>query len=125
MIKLGELNSRMKDFYDVWNIIQHEEIDGEELQTACAATFNRRKTPFDLNSRFFLEEFSKSFGKEEQWAAFVRKQGVQDIAPASFKAITGILESFFRPMVKSHLSGKPFSAKWDTSIQEWRSAVLP
>jgi predicted nucleotidyltransferase component of viral defense system len=119
MVKLGELNSRMKDFYDIWNIIHHEEIEGEELQKACIATFEQRATPFDLEVRFFSENFSKALGKEDQWAAFVRKQELEDTAPASFRAITSILQSFFRPMVEAQLFDKPFSAKWDTSGQ-WR-----
>jgi len=117
MVKLGELNSRMKDFYDIWNIIQHEEIDGEALQKACIATFEHRKTPFDLETRFFSETFPKALGKETQWAAFVRKQGLEDTAPASFEAITQILQCFFRPMVKTQLSGNPFTAKWSPSGQ--------
>lgn len=125
MVKLGELNSRMKDFYDVWNIIRYEEIDGEELQKACVATFEQRKTVLDLNARFFTEDFSEAFGKEEQWAGFVRKQEIQDTAPASFKEIAKILQDFFRPMVEAQLSGKPFSAQWDASSQEWCSALLP
>jgi predicted nucleotidyltransferase component of viral defense system len=119
MIKLGELNSRMKDFYDIWNIIQHEEIDGTELQKACVATFEHRKTPFDLEAHFFSENFHEALGKEDQWTAFVRKQGIEDTAPASFRANTRILQSFFRPMVEAQLSDQPFSAKWDTSGQ-WR-----
>ena len=119
MVKLGELNSRMKDFYDIWNIIQHEEIDGTELQKACIATFEHRETPLDLNSRFFLENFSETFGKEDQWTGFVRKQGLEDTAPASFEAVTGILQNFLRPMMEAQLSGKPFGAKWSTAGQ-WR-----
>ena len=119
MLKLGELNSRMKYFYDIWNIIQHEEIDGTELQKACVATFEQRETPFNLEARFFSEKFPEALGKEDQWTAFVRKQGLEDTAPASFRAITRILQSFFRPMVEAQLSEKPFSAKWDTSGQ-WR-----
>ncbi len=117
MVKLGELNSRMKDFYDIWNIIQHEEMDGKELQKACAATFNRRKTPFDLNTRFFSETFSDALGKETQWAAFVRKQGLDDTAPATFKETTQILQHFFRPMVEAQLSRQRFVANWSPSGQ--------
>ena len=117
MIKLGELNSRMKDFYDIWNIIQHEEIDGEELQKACVATFDHRETPFDLGTRFFSETFPKALGKENQWAAFVRKQALEHTAPASFGATTNILQHFFRPMVEAQLSNEPFTAKWSISGQ--------
>jgi predicted nucleotidyltransferase component of viral defense system len=119
MIKLGELNSRMKDFYDIWNIIQHEEIDGTELQKACVATFEHRKTPFDLEAHFFAEAFPRSPAKQTQWTAFLRKQGVEEIAPSGFQETTELLHSFFRPMVEAQRSDQPFSAKWDTSGQ-WR-----
>jgi len=119
MVKLGELNSRMKDFYDIWNIIQSEEIDGTELQKACVATFEQRETPFNLKSRFFSEKFSEAIGKDRQWAAFIRQQGLEGIAPASFKEVVNILHAFFRPMVEAHMSVKVFSVRWKTSGQ-WR-----
>ena len=119
MVKLGELNSRMKDFYDVWNIIQHEKIDGEALQKACVATFEHRETALDLNARFFTEDFAEAFGKEEQWAGFVRKQEIQETAPPSFKEITELLQNFFRPMVEAQLSRQRFTAQWSSSGQ-WR-----
>jgi predicted nucleotidyltransferase component of viral defense system len=112
MIKLGELNSRMKDFYDIWNIIQSEEINGAELQKACVATFEQRKTPFNLEARFFSEKFSEAIGKDRQWAAFIRQQGLEGIAPDSFEKVVGILQTFFRPMVEAQLSGKAFTARW-------------
>ena len=113
MIKLGELNSRMKDFYDIWNIIQIEEIDGTELQKACVATFENRKTPLNLEARFFAKEFWQSPGKQTQWTAFIHKQGLENIAPDSFEKVVGILQTFFRPMVESQLSGKVFAAHWN------------
>lgn len=115
MVKLGELNSRMKDFYDVWNIIQHEEIAGKELQRACSATFHRRGTPFDFNTRFFSESFPDAIGKETQWTAFVRKQGIENTAPATFKEITRRLQNFFRPMVEAQLSDRQFLDNWSPS----------
>ncbi len=31
MVKLGELNSRMKDFYDIWLLSRQFEFDPKEL----------------------------------------------------------------------------------------------
>lgn len=112
MIKLGELNSRMKDFYDIWNIIQNEDIDGAELQAACVATFERRDTPFSLEDDFFSDAFAQSPGKQTQWAAFIRKQGLGEVAPASFEDTVTPLQLFFRPMVVKQISGNDFSARW-------------
>ena len=112
MVKLGELNSRMKDFYDVWNIIQHEDIDGQELQKACIATFERRETAFNLEDDVFTKEFAQSPDKQTQWTAFIRKQGIGDIAPESFEAVNIQLLAFFRPMIENLLAGGTFAATW-------------
>lgn len=119
MVMLGELNSRMKDFYDIWNIIQHEYIDGTELQKACVATFEKRITPFNLNDPFFTEVFAQSADKQTQWSAFIRKQGVTETAPVSFREVTEILHKFFRPMVNSQLSNIEFTQIW-SKTGHWR-----
>ena len=115
MIKLGELNSRMKDFYDIWNILQHETISGEELQKACVATFEHRKTPFNLDDDFFSTELAQSNQKQTQWIAFIGKKGIQGIAPNSFEEITIQLQAFFRPMVEHQITGNDFALTWKAS----------
>jgi hypothetical protein len=45
MVALGEANSRMKDFYDVWICSRHLDFDADTLLTAVSATFNNRETP--------------------------------------------------------------------------------
>ena len=112
MVNLGHLNSRMKDFYDIWNIIQHEEISGEELQKACVATFEHRKTPFNLDNDFFSKAFAQSAEKQTQWTAFIGKQSIQDIAPKSFGNITTQLQNFFRPMLRKPIAGNVLSSIW-------------
>src|SRR5205807_1827919 len=44
MVKLGVVNSRMKDFYDVWLIIHQFNFDGLSLAGALKKTFDHRKT---------------------------------------------------------------------------------
>ncbi len=117
MIKLGHLNSRMKDFYDVWNIIQHGEIPGAGLQKSCAATFEHRETPFNLADDFFSKAFAQSPEKQIQWQAFMRKQDIQEIAPNRFEDIANQLQSFFLPLVKAQIGNKTFSMRWKNT--EW------
>lgn len=120
MVQLGELNSRMKDFYDIWNIIQHEEIDGAELQQACVATFEKRETPFRLDDFFFTEGFAHSLGKQTQWTAFIHKQKLEEVAPLLFKEVVAKLHTFFMPMIKSislnedFESYRPMGGTWTT-----------
>jgi hypothetical protein len=44
MVKLGELNSRMKDFFDPWLLSRAFDFDGPRLSEAIEKTFNRRDT---------------------------------------------------------------------------------
>jgi hypothetical protein len=44
MVKLDTLNSRMKDFHDVWALATAFAFDGARLQRAVTACFERRRT---------------------------------------------------------------------------------
>ena len=44
MLKLGELNSRMKDFYDIWLLSRQFDFNGKELAEAIRLTLDHRGT---------------------------------------------------------------------------------
>src|SRR5437867_359609 len=44
MTVLGMVNSRMKDFYDIWLLITNFEFDGTVIQSAIERTFQNRGT---------------------------------------------------------------------------------
>jgi hypothetical protein len=48
MVYLRTLNSRMKDFYDVWLLARQFAFDGALLAKAIAATFANRETAIDV-----------------------------------------------------------------------------
>jgi hypothetical protein len=68
MISLGRLNSRMKDFFDVWLLATASDFRGTELQAAVSATFMRRGTPIVENPQVFAPEFANEPSKQAQWA---------------------------------------------------------
>lgn len=45
MVSLGAINTRYKDFYDIWFLAERFDFDGRVLARAVAATFERRGTP--------------------------------------------------------------------------------
>jgi hypothetical protein len=49
MVFLGELNSRMKDFYDLWLLARQFDFDGPTLAKSIAATFENRKTGIETS----------------------------------------------------------------------------
>lgn len=74
MVRRGIINSRMKDYYDVWVLAKQFDYDGEILKHAIRATFLRRKTALpDEIPEGLSEGFAKDKTKQNQWNAFVRR----------------------------------------------------
>ncbi len=74
--------SRMKDFYDMWVLSKHFTFRGAPLSAAIAATFERRGTPIPAGVPTALtDEFSNDRIKQNQWAAFLIRNGLTDSAP--------------------------------------------
>jgi len=81
MVHLGFINSRMKDFYDVWALSKFMEPDHKILVQAITNTFRRRGTrlPEDVPVAF-TREFTKDGLKQKQWIAFVTRAAVTSSA---------------------------------------------
>ena len=56
MVKLGELNSRMKDFFDIWLLSRTFGFAGENLAEAIKRTFDRRGTELPETITAFTPE---------------------------------------------------------------------
>lgn len=72
MIELSGLNSRMKDFYDVYNLLKTQEIDKIALENAIKNTFSLRKTTYMPNHHLFSAYFIDDV-KQKQWGKFIQK----------------------------------------------------
>ncbi len=109
IITLGLLNSRMKDFHDIWLLARQFNFKGERLQEAIRLTFNRRGTSFPEKIPAFTEEFKKE--KQVQWSAFRRRLRLQTV-PDSFKEVVDLIEVFIAPLLTSVLSKKQSPQQW-------------
>jgi hypothetical protein len=111
MVKLGILNSRMKDFYDIWLLSRLFDFDGPILARAVAATFAKRQTAFQPEPVALTRTFSESDIASTQWRAFVRKGRLAN-APASLaEAVSGIAQ-FLRPIIRALDAREEFTVKW-------------
>jgi hypothetical protein len=74
IVALGMANSRMKDFFDLWVLTRHSELDAMILRRAITATFARRGTALPINTPVGLsDEFATDRAKQIQWRAFTAK----------------------------------------------------
>lgn len=101
MVVLGDLNSRMKDFFDIWLLSRQFEFDLEPLGSAIAATFQRRTTALP-DRPVFSERFGRD--KQRQWQAFVDRLGDGVPTEPEFGNVLKVLEEFLGDAV-DHLAG--------------------
>jgi predicted nucleotidyltransferase component of viral defense system len=110
-LDLADLNSRMKDFYDLWILSQKYSFDGRSLLEAIIATCDKRRTIIRSDADIFSPEFRKNVDRETQWAAFISK-GPMDDAPDDFSAIMEALHDFLHPLAVSCEKKDKFELKW-------------
>lgn len=74
MVTLGMLNSRMKDFYDLWILAGRFPFDGGSLVAAIRATFARRSTELSQKAPIAITAvFAEDPNKRRQWQAFLNR----------------------------------------------------
>ena len=113
MVQLGLVNSRMKDYYDLWVLMRGFDYDGELLKQAVVATFTRRKTVLPSGVPPGLsDEFGGDRQKQTQWAAFLRRTHAQAPAELNFTMVVGQVRSFLLPLLLAAAQSQRFLAKW-------------
>ncbi len=110
MIKLGEINSRMKDFYDIWLISRQFNFSGNNLVQALRLTFSQRNTKMPKDLSFFSTEFAN--GKQTQWLAFKNKLK-QDFIPTHFIEVIDHNNLFLTPIIESINANQNLSSNWN------------
>lgn len=73
MIVLDALNSRMKDFYDIHQILKENSLSGNIISEAIRQTFNTRHTVLPDNPAVFSEGFSTNARNLGLWEAFLKR----------------------------------------------------
>ncbi len=111
MVRLGTLNSRFKDFYDIWLLARHFAFDGASLVAAISATCAHRGTVISGRPAALTEAFYDSPRATKQWAAFVRRTGSDDI-PDAFSRVCTQLAEFLVPPLSALATHQRFEASW-------------
>ncbi|MBN4057138.1 nucleotidyl transferase AbiEii/AbiGii toxin family protein [bacterium AH-315-J21] len=111
MVKLGELNSRMKDFYDIFILSKTFSFDGNTLAKAIKATFERRDTQIPDDIPLALsDEFANSVDKNNQWKAFINRNSLDDTGLDFPQLVKALREFLLEPLHAA--AGEPFDCKW-------------
>lgn len=73
MISLGEDNSRMKDFFDVYTLLHRSDVNIPLLEEAIRRTFENRNTLIPPAPAMFSPDFAQSGKRLTQWRGFLKK----------------------------------------------------
>ena len=109
MVRLKDLNSRMKDFYDIWLLAQQFNIQGVTLQEAINRTFSQRNTELSLDIVAFNEGFVQI--KMIEWKAFQKKLKIENI-PHNMQEVIDVLKAFLEPVITASIQKQRFSKIW-------------
>ena len=110
MVALGNANSRMKDFYDVWTCSRHLDFQADTLLKAIGATFKNRETEMPAED---FEALSGDFvaAHRSQWNAFVKKLGEDGLTDA-FGNVIDELRTFALPVLRALAHGEKLPQQW-------------
>jgi len=111
MARFGMLNSRMKDFFDIWLLSRQYDFDGKTLEMAVDKTFTNRGTEASPELIALMGDFSKDKAKSTQWRAFRRKNRL-DLVPIDLAEVVTSIVKFVGPVLSAIEGGGSLSSTW-------------
>jgi predicted nucleotidyltransferase component of viral defense system len=124
LVVLGILNSRMKDFYDLWVMSREFSFAGPLLTAAVQATFARRQTelpqgiPVALTAAFVHDAI-----KTTQWQAFLSRSQL-GTGGRDFPGVMADLHGFLMPLLEALARKEDLPRTWPAG-GPWTAVATP
>lgn len=116
IVSLGYVNSRYKDFYDIYILCKEYDFDGSNLVSAVRVTLEYRKT--ELNDIVaFDSDFVNDKIRQQRWNSFVKKKRAME--QVEFFVLIELIKSFLIPVITCIKNNDSFEGKWDSKSLEW------
>jgi hypothetical protein len=123
IVSRGEINTRLKDFYDLWLLSRHFRFDAELLSSAVLSAFFDRNIPISGRPIGLTVRFGSDPARQAQWTAFIRKRLLHG-APHDLSDVVEEVGGFLGPMIQALSRGRRFVGSWDPG-GPWRPAQPP
>lgn len=114
-VRLGEANTRMKDFFDLWFLSRNFSFEGEVMIDAITRTFTRRQMALPTAVPVALTPDFAAL-KTSTWAAFIRRNA---LPPTELDATLVAIRTFTWPVLKAAADNVTFEQHW-TPAKGWR-----
>jgi len=110
MITLGMTNSRLKDYYDIWQMLETIQFEMSRVEAAITATFKRRGTKITSDEPDGLsQEFAHL--RADAWVRLRKRFELEEDLPPMEDVIQRIQE-FLMPVVEAIDRGVSFDRRW-------------
>ena len=111
-------NTRIKDYYDIFNIGKNKQIDGDKLRELIIYIFKKKEltTRFIENHVYFSGEIVFDERLVNNWNQF--KERNPQITE-EFELIMRRNQEFFRPVFKSLIKDEKFPFQWNPQKLKW------
>lgn len=123
IVTLGQGNSRMKDYFDIWLLARDFAFEGDVLSAAIEATLVRRNValPDDIPTGL-TAAFAENRAKRIQWDAFVHQRVVTPEACPTLTGAVARIRELLLPLLQALQSNQPFEGHWEPG-GPWQSAT--
>ncbi|HBI02259.1 MAG TPA: nucleotidyl transferase AbiEii/AbiGii toxin family protein [Anaerolineae bacterium] len=118
MVRHAELNSRMKDYYDLWLISETFDFDIKDLQKAIEATFTKRDTEIPLEQPLSLTiDFART--GQTRWINFLDKMNLENNQVTNFVNVVEQIWDFLQTPLQASINKTKLDKKWKPN-QGWK-----
>ena len=120
MIRFGEANGRIKDFYDIWVTARTFPFGLANMVEAVSGTLRRRETAIPTEMPVGLTEaFAAIAEGRGLWSGFLRRNP-PNLKPPPFAELQEELRRFFAPIIASLGAPEGANGRWDPDGGAWR-----
>ena len=114
IVTLGYANTRMKDFYDIYVLLNTYDFDRDTLKEAISETFENRNTSFNQISAF-EDDFASDPYRKGIWSSFMKAKKISlKVEPDE---IIDSLKKFLIPVLEDDMTD--ISSKWNHKHLIW------
>ncbi len=112
MVDRGLLNSRLKDYLDLWTVAQRPPgFDADQLATAVLRVFARRGTAVPETSLVGLSGAFEAANRR-RWTRLWRRLGMTEDTWPSLDEVIAVIVAFSGPVLRAIASGEEPRGRW-------------
>lgn len=121
IVDLGLINSRLKDFYDLWMLAGGLSFEGQTLADALSATFRSRGTELPVEAPVALTgAFVGQSATAAMWRAYRTRLAASGIVvPADLAELVRVIGDFIMPPARAAARGTQLEQSWAPK-EGWR-----